>query len=692
MDAMIALLHLLQKKLRPELDNRPAPTRYLLMSDVVGILYSLPLLAFGVIWLVQSTDWRVFSSNPVWMLVILMAVLIFSRLRFFIMHTLRDGHMIGSDGDFVGMVLWTSLLIFGHAVIWLFLFWSLVDLVLTYRRAFNADMRWNSLRSASLNVSSLLIPAMFSLHIYQNLGGSFPIDGLISQQLFPALAAVSAYAAIYFLVWLPFILYVSWVQNTKIDDENVSSLFWFSVLTIELPFIALIFGVLASGIYVEHGSLVLALYFLGLFLIALLASQLSRSAEKSRRQTVQLMGLEQLGREILGAPTDARHLPALLRKHIPDMFPCRRAVVWLAPESYLLRYPDGKDSHTPNIWDWLIKQSRPQGFLEADPLPWKQGDPARQRHFAMLTTPIVDQSSGEVMGGLFVELHSLPQSWDRAALAEHTPALRNLAAQIATALQQADAYQETLKHERVSQELRLAGEIQASFLPGRAPQVSGWDIAASLKPARQTSGDFYDFFMLEDGRLGILIADVADKGLGAALYMALGRTLLLTYAQAYPANPAAVLHATNRRMLEDARAQMFITAFYGVLEPDNGRLIYCNAGHHPPLLIRKGQRSYFHKLTPNGMALGIDADAAWVAISQRIEVEDTLLLYTDGVVEANNPADAFYGPAKLSEIATKVASHPSQWIIRAIEDDVRRFQDGAAQADDITLVCIRRRA
>ena len=688
---MIAFLRFLQRKLRPELNGRPSPVRYLLMSDVVGILYSLPLVIFGIFWLISNSDWAVLADNWIWLAAILLAIVLFSRLRFYILHALRNGHMIGSDSDFVVVILWAGMLIFGPTIIWLFLFWVLVDLLLSLRRAINREMFWNSLRSAALNAASLLIPAMFSLRIYENLGGTYPISGLTIPALSPALLGVLGFAVIYFLVWLPFIMYVVWVQATKFDYENAIGLFWFTMLTMELPFISLILGVLASGIYVEHGPAILGLYFIGLLLLALLANQLSRSAERSRRQTVQLMGLEQFGRDLMAAPTDARNLPNLLRKHIPNMFPCRRAVVWLSPETYLLRYPDGKDTHTPEIWDWLMTQDAPQVFLGDAPLPWKAGEDANVRHFSILTAPILDPVSGEPIGGLFVDLQSLPQAWDRTSLDEHKPALQNLASQIANALQQADTYQETLKHQRVAQELRLAGEIQSSFLPASVPDVPGWDIAASLKPARQTSGDFYDFFSLPEGRLGIIIADVADKGLGAALYMALGRTLLLTYAQEYPQNPAAVLHATNQRMLSDARAQMFITTFYGVLEPDIGRMIYCNAGHHPPLLIRKGQSDILKRLNPNGMALGIAQEAAWVAVSQRIAVEDTLVLYTDGVVEAINPDGDFYGMNNLMEIAGKVAHHPSRWVIRGIEEDVLKFQDGVLQSDDITLVCIRRR-
>ncbi len=663
--------------------------RYLLMSDVISTFYGIPLVILGLIWLVYQTDLTLFSIHWPVVLITFTLIIIFSRLRFFMMHEIRSGHLVGSDGDFVGVILWASILILGPFVIWLFLLWILIEMCLSWRRAINLDMRWDTFRSASLNAASLLIPTLVSLNLYKNLTGQFTMNGLTIENLLPALAAVLCYAGVYFLVWLPFILYIVWVQESKFALDNARQLFWFSVATMELPFISLPFGVLASGLFIEHGLLILTIYFVGLLMIALLANQLSQSAEKSRRQAVQLMGLERLGRDILAAPTDARNLPNLLKKHLPNMFPCRRAVVWLAPETFLLKYPDGKASFSQTIWDWILSQKTPQGFLENVKLPWQE---QTERHFALLTAPILDPISGDPIGGLYIELLSLPQSWDKKSIREHYPALQNLAAQIATALKQAETYKETLKHQRTTQELRLAGDIQASFLPDQVPEIQGWDIAASLKPARQTSGDFYDFFRLDDDHLGIIIADVADKGLGAALYMALGRTLLLTYAQQYPENPAAVLQATNARMLHDARAQMFITAFYGVLDLSNGRMLCCNAGHNPPLLINSQNQETYQTLSPNGMALGIDENAAWVAVSQRIGKDDILLLYTDGIVEAMNNDEEFFGFERLHQTIQKVAKHPSTWIIKAIHEKVINFQNGTLPSDDITMVCIRRRS
>ncbi len=685
---MIELLNLLQRFIRPDLNDRSVTVRYLRMSDVVGVIYGFPLAVIGFIWLVFATDIRVFSENRVWMLIVFAAVLVFSKQRFYIMRELRAGLVLRSDGDFVGVVLWTAILIFGPAVIWLFILWTVIEFCLAFRKTINANMRWDAIRSIVLNAASLIISTLISSTVYLRLGGTYPLKGLDGGSLFPAMMAVLVYALMYFLVWLPFVGYIVWAQGRESSQQSTSQLFWFSVVTIELPFVSLPFGVLASGMYVEHSAGVLGLYFLGLFMIALLASQLSRSAARSQRQADQLMGLEQLGRDILAAPADSRDLPALLRKHIPDMFPCHRVMVWLKPETYLLQYPDGKASLAPAVWDWILKQTGPQSFIENSRFPWEE---TADKHFSILVSPILDPDSGETVGGLYIELSDLPQSWNKKTIREHYPALQNLAAQVATVLKQAENFHANLQHQWVTQELRLAGDIQASFLPDRIPELPGWDLAASLLPARQTSGDFFDFFKLDYHHLGIIIADVADKGLGAALYMALGRTLLLTFAHAYPENPAAVLHATNQRMLSDARAQMFITAFYGVLDLETGRLICSNAGHHPPMLIRKNASIGLQRLTPNGMALGIDEEAAWVAVSLRIEPEDVLLLYTDGVVEAINPQGEFYGMDRLGEMAQGIARQPSQWIIRAIHEDVLSFQEDVAQSDDMTLVCLRNR-
>src|SRR5690606_32138120 len=133
-------------------------------------------------------------------------------------------------------------------------------------------------------------------------------------------------------------------------------------------------------------------------------------------------------------------------------------------------------------------------------------------------------------------------------------------------------------------ELALARQMQASFLPTELPHIPGWELGAPLRPARQTSGDFYDILEVAGARLALIVADVADKGMSAALFMALTRTLLRTYAADFPDDPARVLSAANRRLLSDSSDDSFVTVFYAVLDVDTGALCYANAGHNPPFI------------------------------------------------------------------------------------------------------------
>jgi serine phosphatase RsbU (regulator of sigma subunit) len=254
----------------------------------------------------------------------------------------------------------------------------------------------------------------------------------------------------------------------------------------------------------------------------------------------------------------------------------------------------------------------------------------------------------------------------------------------------AKSYAVTLEHDKVTQELAQAGRIQESFLPEEIPAISGWDISAILKPARETSGDFYDFIHLPGDRLGIVVADVADKGMGAALYMATCRTLIRTFAGEYPDRPERALAEANRRILADTHGGLFITVFYGVLDPVNGTMTYCNAGHNSPFLFSTEKDDAHQALSRTGMPLGIIEEVGWEQGVVTFNSGDVLVAYTDGVTEAQNERGEFYAEERLVSGIHSQLGRSAQAIQEALVADIREFVGEAPQFDDMTLMVVKR--
>jgi DNA-binding NarL/FixJ family response regulator len=244
--------------------------------------------------------------------------------------------------------------------------------------------------------------------------------------------------------------------------------------------------------------------------------------------------------------------------------------------------------------------------------------------------------------------------------------------------------------EILMRELVMAGKIQSDILPEKPPAIPGWDLSARLESARETSGDFYDFIPLPNGHWGIVIADVTDKGMGAALFMALSSTLIRTYAARYPTLPALTIDVVNERILTDTRGGMFVSAFYGILEPHTGRFRYVNAGHPPVCLVshQKGKKPV-DRLVPTGMALGLMERAQWQQKMCRLYPGDVLLFYTDGITEAQNKHDVFFGEARLMEVLRSKSHLSAQEIQNAVLDAVHKFVDDAAPQDDIAIIVLK---
>ena len=251
-----------------------------------------------------------------------------------------------------------------------------------------------------------------------------------------------------------------------------------------------------------------------------------------------------------------------------------------------------------------------------------------------------------------------------------------------------EVYTRTLALDKAARELAVAGRIQAGLLPERVPEVPGWQVTATLDPAHETSGDFYDFVPLPDGRLGLVIADVSDKGAGAAVYMALARTLLRTYAAQFPAQPRLALATANQRIVQETRTGMFVTVFYGVLELETGTLTYCNAGHHPAYLLTAVG---VEPLGGTGLPLGIVEDAAWEQGSVHLATGDALVLYTDGVTDAQKADGDPFGRERLREVVQDCRGGDAGEVEAAVLGAIHHFVGDAPRFDDLTLVVVARK-
>lgn len=267
--------------------------------------------------------------------------------------------------------------------------------------------------------------------------------------------------------------------------------------------------------------------------------------------------------------------------------------------------------------------------------------------------------------------------------------LNSLAAQVAPALRVAQMVQEqqeqVRERERIEQELRTAQAIQHAFLPKDVPVLPGWQIAPYYHPAREVGGDFYDFLLFADGRLGLIIGDVTGKGIPAALVMATVHTMLRTAVQEI-ASPGAVLARVNDLLAAEIPAGMFVTCFYALLDPKNGRLWYANAGHEPPYR-QEGENAA--ELWATGMPLGLMPGSCYEEYEAVLAPGESLLFYSDGLVEAHNAQHEMFGFQRLQALLARNAGATSR--IDFLLRELNNFTgEGWEQEDDVTLVTLQR--
>ena len=300
---------------------------------------------------------------------------------------------------------------------------------------------------------------------------------------------------------------------------------------------------------------------------------------------------------------------------------------------------------------------------------------------AILAIPLSAQ--GSPVGAMLVDYISLEGPSEQRRL----NILAGIADQCALAIQTARLQEEAVAARSLEREMELARTIQLSLLPNSPPQVNCWEIAAYYRPARLVGGDFFDFIDLGNGKYGIVIADVTDKGVPAAMFMTICRTIIRSVASD-KLGPQETLLLVNKILVDDNRSELFVTVWYGVIDAHTNKLSFCSAGHNPPLLIRESGQFYDLKL--KGIALGIIHDITLRESEIELDENDTLIAYTDGLTEARRTDQTEFGETDFYINAVKNRELPSKALISQIVQAVDNFTGDVPAFDDLTMVVMKR--
>jgi sigma-B regulation protein RsbU (phosphoserine phosphatase) len=296
---------------------------------------------------------------------------------------------------------------------------------------------------------------------------------------------------------------------------------------------------------------------------------------------------------------------------------------------------------------------------------------------SVLCVPIIQKN--QVLGVIYVDNRFQYGIFSQ----EDLDLLTSIASSAGIAIDNARLYQIAVEKGRMERELQMAREVQHSLIPPHTPKLPGWEFAACWRPAHEVSGDYYDFIPISKDRLGVVVGDVSDKGMPAALFMALSRSVIRSVV-GQEEDLSREINKANRLIWRDSAEGTFITLFYAQFRARSGRIRYVNAGHNPPLLYRS-ETQKFETLARTGMAAGVEGDGVYQQEAINLKAGDYLLMYTDGVTDAQM-GETNFGDDRLKETALSFSHLPAAELVKRLEKVVCDFSGSGDPVDDVTML------
>lgn len=674
------------RRLYPSIEKAPGIFQIIGKMNIAGALYSSPFAVIGLLALIGATDWNTIGALiPIGSGIFLVG-LILLRFQFFIEFKLgKAGVPLNFAGALDSTLLWAAALVFGPSILWVAVGWAIEKAVVRLWRtriappAIRTAYFWEVAQNLMFNIAGGTLTPLIGLSLYHALGGTVP--RLDSGNLAPEFIATTFEAVIQTLMITPWLLYIT-LSNLfpKYDLQGTMTAIFLIVASFLQQTITDIFAILLAGLYVGFGLSIGIFGTFGLLVVSILSHISSYSAQRSRMRSTEMAQLEKMERAIIASSPDGSELHEVLAKYVPGLFSAQTEIRLFPDPAIPMESIFALESVDETLWEFARSLRKTQCYKLGTVAPWSNKRLTR----GTIITPISDPANRETLGAIIVMLPFVAQRF----IEELIPATESLADEIASALAGAANYRQAIQRQRQAQELEVGGRIQSGFLPTQLPTLEGWQLAAALDPARETSGDFYDVIDLGDGCYGLCVADVSDKGVGAALYMALSRTLIRTYATEFKSSPAKVIAGVNRRILADTSAGLFVTVFYAILDTVSGRLTYANAGHNPAFLLNPEKE--IRPLGKTGIPLGMFEEAEWNEITLKLESGERLFIYTDGVTDAENTSGEMYGETRLIRFLLNSAEQPSANAVQECLQTLIAFMAGKIQFDDITMLMLTR--